>query len=442
MQKSVGRLPGTVVFGFALGSAGAGVYSTVPTVLLLYYCTEVLSIAPAAAALIVFIPKAWAILWDPAVGAWSDRSNSRMGRRAPFILMGSLGVAVSFALLFNTPQLGMAGTIGYVFVVYFLMATVYSVFAVPYIAIPAEITSAAAERERLMAWRMALALIGVLIGASAAPYLVTLAGGGRHGYGTMALIIAAFCGVAMLVTFRTVQVHHTRDAGQSLLAVDLKAGLRLIAADRDYKRLWLAYLLCMSGVALSMAMVPYFVTRVLSWREADIGSVLLALLGASIVAIPLWTLAMHRFGGWRSFIVASVAYAVIAATFAVLTPSTPAPAVALMFVALGLPFAGIQVVPFTLLAHIAHAGAAAGARQEGLYTGIWTAGEKLALAIGPAAAAAGLAMSGYISGASEQTEGVRAGLHTVMAFGPAVFLIAGLAILRRRWSQELECTTT
>lgn len=442
MPESTRTLRGTVVLGFALGSLGAGVYSTVPTVLLLFYCTEVLRIEPAVAALIVFVPKAWAILWDPAVGAWSDRARWKMGRRAPFILVGAIGVAATFALLFNAPPFSAAGTIVYVFCIYFLMATAYAVFAVPYIAIPAEITPLAEERERLMAWRMAFALIGVLIGASAAPYLVTWAGGGRRGYSVMALSIAAFCGAAMLATFRTVQRNHTRDVGQPMGSVNLRGGLRLIFADRDYKRLWCAYLLCMSGTALFTALVPYFITRVLSWREAEIGAMLLALLAASIVSVPLWTRAMSRLGGWYAFMAAVVAYGVIAGSFITLAPDTPASLVTLMFILLGIPFAGLQVIPFTLLAHLAHAGAAKGVRQEGLYTGIWTAGEKLAFAIGPAAAAGGLALSGYVSGATEQTESARAGLHAVMSFGPAVFLVPTLALLRSKRSAELECTTT
>ena len=147
-------LPKPAILGFALGSLGSGVYSTVPTVLLLFYCTEVLHIPPAFAAAIVFIPKAWAIVWDPLVGAWSDRSRSPRGRRAPFILAGTVGISLTFALLFNAPGTSTMAAGGYVMLVYFVMSSSYSVFAVPYVAVPAEITDIAAEREQLMAWRM------------------------------------------------------------------------------------------------------------------------------------------------------------------------------------------------------------------------------------------------------------------------------------------------
>ena len=425
-------LPKIAIGGFALGSLGSGVYSTVPTLLLLYYCTEVLRIPPGFAAVIVFAPKAWAIVWDPLVGAWSDRSRSPHGRRAPFIFVGAIGISLTFALLFNAPPLsvGMSGI--YMMAVYFVMASSYSVFAVPYVAIPAEITDIAAEREQLMAWRMTTAMVGVLVGAGLAPKLVSYAGGGRSGFGTMAIVVSAFCAAAMLTTYGIVRHYHTTDRGHSRPPADLRQGLRRVAANRDYARLWLAYLLAMCGSALFTALVPYFVTHVLVRDEGDTGTALLAMLLATIGSIPLWTRAMRRWGGWRALSAACAAYAGVAAVFALLPSGMSFSTVLAVTFMLGLPFGGIQLLPFTLLAHIAHAEAAAGDRQEGLFTGVWTAGEKLALAVGPAVAGGGLALTGYVSGVAQQSAGALRGVQLLMALGPAVFLIPAVMLLSAR----------
>src|SRR5258708_39871365 len=86
--------------GYALGAFGTGVFSTVPTVLLLYFCTETLAMPPALAAAAVFLPKLWAVVWDPMVGIWSDRTRTRIGRRRPFLLAGGAGVSLAFLALF------------------------------------------------------------------------------------------------------------------------------------------------------------------------------------------------------------------------------------------------------------------------------------------------------------------------------------------------------
>lgn len=437
MTNAMGRLPRSAVLGFALGSLGSGVYSTVPTVLLLYYCTEILRLSPVVAATIVFVPKAWAIFWDPVVGAWSDRHQSARGRRAPFILGGTLGVSVSFALLFNAPVAGDIQTIAFVMLVYFAMASAYSLFAVPYVAIPAEASPIAAERERLMTWRMVFAMLGVLVGAGLAPHLVALAGGGRHGYGIMAFIIAAACGVAMFVTFLTVRDFPGNAVPATAGPRPARGGIRRVLGNRDYLRLWICYVLMMSGASLFTAMVPYFVTRVLGRSEGDSGTALLALLVSTIVSLPLWAKAQRHWGGWRLMVLAVIGYGIVAGAFALLPHGMALARAVPLFFVLGVPFAGLQLLPFTLLAHVAHADAQSGLRQEGLYTGIWTAGEKLALAIGPAAAGAGLALSGYVSGAAQQSDASLAGLQSVMSFGPALFLLPCLVLLTRRRSAIL-----
>jgi Na+/melibiose symporter-like transporter len=431
VSETVARLPRRAVAGYALGSLGTGVYSTVPTVLLLFYCTEVLRISPAIAAAILFVPKAWAVLWDPVVGTASDRSRSAYGRRAPFILAGALGVTVSFAALFNAPPLSMAGTALYVAVAYFLLASAYSVFAVPYVAVPAEISPLPAERERLTSWRMTFAMAGVLIGAAAAPMLAVAAGGGRRGYGTMAVIVALGCGLATLGAWRTIRRYHARDrtaVASDLL--DLSSGLRLLAANHVYLRLWLQYLLGVTGSALFFAMVPYFITRVAAGTEDDAGMALLVLLLGTLLAMPAWNVAMRRLGGERAFALATASYLTVAATF-ILLRGVPLTSMLPLFFLLGVPFAGLQLVPFALLAHLAHAEASRGSRLEGLYAGVWTAGEKLGLALGPAAAGLGLSLVGYAAGSETQSPRALALLPWIMALGPAVFLIPCLVLQLR-----------
>lgn len=430
MSDADQRLSRATVAGYALGSLGSGVYSTVPTVLLLYFCTEMLRIHPAAAAMIVFLPKAWALLWDPIVGAWSDRTRSRHGRRAPFIAAGAVGIALSFPLLFNVPALGPAVTVVYVMAMYFAMATMYSVFAVPYTAVPAEIGTAV-ERERLLLWRMVCSMTGVLIGAGIAPHLVELAGGGRQGYSVMSLIVAATCGLAMCAAY--LSVRRLIDARSAVHdTTPLVSRVRRVMANGEYARLWIAYLLATSGVAVFMSMVPYFVTYLMRRPEGDAGTTLLVLLTGTICALPLWGWALKRWDGWRALLGAVCLYLGISATFGLLPDGLGLTATLPVFFLLGVPFAGLQLLPFALLAHLTHAESAAGARDEGLYTGMWTAGEKMALALGPAAVGLGLAWSGYVSGTPVQEEAVLRKMHALLIVGPAVFLLPAMLIVARR----------
>ncbi len=424
-------LPRTAVAGYALGSLGAGVYSTVPTVLLLYFCTEVLAIAPAVAAAILFVPKAWSIVWDPAVGAWSDARRLPHARRADLLLAGALGVTVGFPLLFSVPALGAGATALYMGLAYFALATAYSVFAVPYSTVPAEIRADRLERERLLTWRMAFAMTGVLIGAGVAPHLVELGGGGRAGYAAMSVSVALACGAAMLLAWTVVR-RRDLPVDPRVPVARLMPGVARVLRHRDYLRLWLCYLSATSGVAMFLALSPYVVTRVLGRGEGDAGTALFVLLAGTVLATPLWGLALRRWDGWRLFLVATVAFVAATATFSLVGTGTSFTASLPLYFALGVPFAGLQLLPFTLLAHLAHGAATDGLRSEGLFTGLWTAGEKLALALGPAAARLGLAAVGYHAGAATQSGEATSGLLRLVVFGPALLMLPRLLMIATR----------
>ncbi|MBU3670925.1 MAG: MFS transporter [Sinobacteraceae bacterium] len=430
MSREDRPLTRTTVAGYALGSLGTGLYSTVPTVLLLYFCTEILLISPAIASLIVFVPKAWAILWDPIVGAWSDRARSSHGRRAPFLAVGAIGMAISFPLLFASPSLGPTATVVYVSVTYFAMATLYSLFAVPYCAVPAELGSAA-ERERLLLWRMVLSMTGVLIGAGVAPHLVELMGGGKRGYTLMALLFAVTCGIAMFAAYQAVR-RRLAAPGMTYITTPMARCVRRVLANGEYVQLWIAYLLATSGVAMFLSMVPYYVTYLLQRPESDAGTALMALLAGNICALPLWGRALRRWDGWSTFLAALVLFIGISASFWFMPATHGLAAVLPFFFLLGVPFAGLQLLPFALLAHLTNADAADGGRNEGLYTGVWTSGEKLALALGPAVTGLSLAWSGYVSGAAVQADSVLRNMHAILIFGPALFLLPTALLVAKR----------
>lgn len=368
---------------YSAGSIGTGLFSTVPTVLLLFYCTEILDLEPAAAATVILVPKLWSILWDPFVGLWSDRTNTRFGRRRPFLVGGSVGVAVAFVALFSAPDLPAPALTLWIGGSYFALATLYSIFAVPYVAIPGEIGKTADERSRLVQWRIAVTMVGVLLGAAGVPLIVEASGGGRAGYATMSLIVAMVCVIAMA---GPVAMLGSRDNRVAVDAARLPAWRQLSSglSNRPFLMLGLAYLLQLAAAGMISAAAPYLVVKVLGLTEEDVGFAMLAMLAATILAVPFWSWAGRRWGEMRTLTIAVLAYAVTAVMLGFFAAHTGWPASLVLFALAGVPFAGLQLLPFTLFAHFVHRLGKTETRNEALFTGIWTAFEKLGLAIGPA----------------------------------------------------------
>ena len=149
-------VPRSIVITYSIGSLGTGMFLAVPSVLLLFYLTEVVAVAPLLAGLAVFLPRIWDVVTDPAMGWISDRTRSRLGRRRPWLLACAILTGISLVLLFNAPTWAQ-GTAGffYVLLIYVISATAYTLFAVPYLSMPAEkrISLASHRRNQRVAQR-------------------------------------------------------------------------------------------------------------------------------------------------------------------------------------------------------------------------------------------------------------------------------------------------
>jgi Na+/melibiose symporter-like transporter len=312
--------------------------------------------------------------------------------------------------------------------IYFALTCAYSLFAVPFVSTPAEISPEPAERERVNAWRIGFAMVGVLIGAGLAPILVELGGGGRAGYLFMALIVGAFCGAGMMSAFLATP---SRLGGAPAVVAAKGAPTRpTVWADRRLLRLILAYVIQLTGVGLVSAIAPYWIVQVAGRTQSQVGLALGCLLLVTIAATPLWAVMIRRKGARAASAWAAFLYGLSTLGFLVLPAHADTLPTFCLFALVGAPFAGVQIAPFALAAHLIHdAAAQSGARSEGLLTGFWTAGEKLGLALGPGAAGLGLMVIGFHSGAARQTAQALMGVNLLMALGPPTFLWLSLIFL-------------
>src|SRR6186997_2064178 len=167
-----GTLPRSVRFGYATGSVATGAFGTVPGLMLLPFLTDSLGIAAIWAGMIVFLPKAWDVVLNPIAGRISDRTVDPRGPRRAWLLRAGLALAAAFALLFAAPTMDSRAVEAlWVLVCFVACATAYAFFQVPYVAMPAELTSSYDERTRLMTWRVALLALTIMATGASAPLI-------------------------------------------------------------------------------------------------------------------------------------------------------------------------------------------------------------------------------------------------------------------------------
>jgi GPH family glycoside/pentoside/hexuronide:cation symporter len=88
-------------FLYASGAVANGVKTDGFTFFLLFFYSNVIGLSPALASLAIFIALLIDAFTDPIMGAISDRTNHRLGRRHPYFLLGIIPMGLSYFMLFS-----------------------------------------------------------------------------------------------------------------------------------------------------------------------------------------------------------------------------------------------------------------------------------------------------------------------------------------------------
>jgi GPH family glycoside/pentoside/hexuronide:cation symporter len=411
--------------GYASGGIATGAFGTVPGLLLLPYLTDSLGISALLAGLIVFLPKAWDVVLNPITGRVSDRFASRRGTRRPFLLWGGIALAVGFVLLFSGPVAPPALAGGWVVVAFLLCATAYSVFQVPYVALPAELTGDYDERTRLLTWRVAILAVAILLSGATAPVIRN-----ALGYPAMAVFVGVLILLGALGAYAGTRevVAVTVPAPPGGLFAQLGAAARVA----DFRRLLVTFGVQALAIGCLLAGVDY-VARVVLERPAASSVLFACFVGPALLVTPVWQRLAGRVGKKGGYLLASVVLAVGCAGLA-LAGTAPLPVVYGMAAVTGIGYAGAQLFPLAMLPDTAaHDAQQTGENRVGVFTGVWTAVETLGLALGPAVFAAVLALGGYRSSTGDAVAQPASAL-TAIAVGfsvvPAVLVVLSLLALR------------
>ncbi|WP_203983118.1 MFS transporter [Sphaerisporangium rufum] len=417
-------VPTRVRLGYGVGSFCTASFSTIPGLLLLFYLTDILAVPAWLAGVVVFAPKVWDLVINPLVGQWSDRTVSRWGPRRPWLLAGAAVLPLAFALTFAGPPLRGAAAAGYVGLFFLIAATGYALYEVPYKAMPAEMTGDYHERTSLLQWRMIFISLAIALSGIIAP---TIAQKSLAGYRSMGMIFAAILLVAMLASFfGTARAPMT---GSTEPEASLRDQLAAARGSRPF--IWLLGLSSAQNLAAGvlLAGAPYFAAYTLG--DSDLTSTLFAaLVGPMLVTMPLWVWLARRMDKRGAMLLAGSLFMVGAALVA-LTPLLGAGYAHAATVVIGVGYAGLQLLQFSMLADvIAHDSTASGKRRGGVFTGLWTAVENAVTALGALVVGGVLGAAGFISSDPDnpvvQPDSALTAIIVAMTAVPAVIIGAGI----------------
>ena len=159
----------TTKIAYGAGDLGPAIAANILVFYLLFFFTNVAGLPAGMAGSILMIGKISDAINDPIVGLISDRTQSRWGRRLPWMVLGAIPFGLLYFLQWIIPHFSDTPTVnnwwlfGYYVLIGILFNLAYTMVNLPYTALTPELTQDYNERTSLNSFRFAFSIGGSIL---------------------------------------------------------------------------------------------------------------------------------------------------------------------------------------------------------------------------------------------------------------------------------------
>jgi GPH family glycoside/pentoside/hexuronide:cation symporter len=349
---------------------------------------------------------------DPLIGRWVDGGF----RRGSAVVLGAaviaaIVLALGFRGLFFPAVEGPTALLVWCAALLAVTYLSYSVLSVLHQAWGARLGGDEGQRARIVSWREALALVGVLV-ASVLPSVA--------GLSVTSVVFTVLLALGVAALFMA--------PAPSLGQASAAPSLALPLATPAFRRLLVIYLVNGVASAVPATLVLFFIRDRLqaqAWEPLFLASYF----AAGALSMPLWVRLVARLGLAPTWAL-GMGLAIITFIWATFLGAGDVVAYTIVCVASGIALGADLTLPGALLAGVIQR-AGHGQRLEGAYFGWWNFATKLNLALAAGVSLPLLALFGYTPGARD-ADALQA-LTLAYCLLPCVLKLAAAALLWRLW---------
>lgn len=372
---------------------------------------------------LLMLSRVFDTITDPLIGWLSDRTQSRFGRRKPWIVCGAVLCAAGVWFLF-TPDPEAGG--GYYFASSLVATLGWTMIGVPMAAWGAEITDDYHLRTRVYAFRTVAGVIGTML-FLALPYAyffetteITL---------DVLRLAAAIIGPLLLVSVAAAVVVCPEGPPPAAPPVSPWRDVTAVVRNGPFRRFALALIIVASGAGATVTATYAFINDYLGLAERY-SQILLILLPVGLLAVPLWTRIMRVTGKHRAWAAGGMFSALIGPLLYFVPPGEAAfwPYLTITFCQAMAIFASTVAAPSMLADIIDYDELQTGRNRSGTYFAAFSLVQKAAVALTSGLGLVILGLTGYTPGGENSTLSINALIFTV-AVVPGLFYMTAFYLI-------------
>lgn len=430
---------------YGAGDLGSAMTANVLGVFLLIFFTNVAGIKPALAGSILLIGKIWDAVNDPIVGVMSDRTQSKWGRRFPWMLYGSIPFGVFFCLQWIVPQFSADPVTNqwalfwYFVVIAVLFNTAYTAVNLPYTALTPELTQDYDERTSLNSFRFAFSISGSILSLILAfaifgivkdnpPQQYFLLGGITA---ILSMLPIYWC---VWGTFKRVMAAEQQRIDAIVdNTIPYLEQLKIAFSNRPFLYVIGIYLCSWLALQNTVTVIPYFVK---DWMKLDDQAFTLVIIAVQVPALAMlfvWSEVSRRVGKTATYFIGMGLWIVAEVGLFLLQPGQTGLMYGLAVLA-GLGVSTAYLIPWSMMPDVIELDELnTGQRREGIFYGFMVLLQKVGLAIGLFLVGQVLQAAGFqetIPGqpAPIQPESALLAIRIMIGPAPTLILVIGLVL--------------
>jgi GPH family glycoside/pentoside/hexuronide:cation symporter len=412
-----------IIYGF--GDIGFSMTSTIIAAYFPIFLTDVIGIAPAIAAIGLFIGKSWDYINDPLIGYLSDRTRTRWGRRRPFLLFGALPFGLAFAFLWWKPPLETQTALIIFYTFMFVCYDAAGTFVgMPYFALTPELTEDYDERTELTGYRMFFSILGGLV-SFVLPMMIigSMSPENAGNVFRMGMIFGAASFIPLyFVFFGTKEKPYFTKLTRPKLLDSLKSALK----NRPFVFSAVIYLFTWTSMHIIEANLLFFIKYVVR-REGLTEIIMGTIFVTAILSLPLWNWISKKFNKRLAYIYGIAFWAVVQILLITVTAASSVIYLLVLCFLAGIGVGAAHVLPWAMIPDAIEVDELdTGKRHEGMFYSLVTLMGKTTNSIAVPLALAVLDFSGYIPNATVQPASTLTGIRWVVGPIPALLLVGGI----------------
>ncbi len=410
---------------YGVGDIGFSLTTTILGAYFAIFLTDVVGLRPGIAAIAFFIGKSWDYINDPIFGYISDRTRTRWGRRRPFLLFGSLPLALTFTMLWWQPgftkPLALAAYYSGAYILYEAAATF---LYMPYFALTPELTSDYDERTSLTSYRMFFSILGSLL-AFTLPLMIvgSFAPHNSERVFWMGLMFGVLAAAPMLLVF-----FGTKERQEFIQQEKpgLRESLRSAWQNQPFRFGLAIFLATWISVDVLQSTLLFFIKYVVQ-REGQNDIIMATIFVVAIFALPIWSWVSRRWSKRWAYIYGISFWGVVQMLLITVTPDTGLGLILFLCSLAGIGIAAAHVLPWAILPDaIEWDEYHTGDRHEGMFYSLTTLARKIASSLAIPLVLLLLEFTGYQPNVAQQPARAVFGIRLVMGPLPAVLLLIGI----------------